>query len=188
MLGKGGFLDIVRSNEANRALLDILPELGAANCMLVAGCLFQTVWNHRSGRASDWGIKDYDIAYFDQNDLSWEAEDAVIRRCDALTAPLGIRAEVRNQARVHLWYGEKFGTDYPALGSAEEGLDRYLIRCTKVGIRVADRSVYAPEGFGTLWEGVLERNWNNRPELFLRKARDYQARWDWLSIVDPLAG
>jgi hypothetical protein len=35
---------------------------------------------HEPGR----GIRDYDLVYFDDRDLSWEAEDAVIRRWAAL--------------------------------------------------------------------------------------------------------
>lgn len=32
-----------------------------AECHLTAGCLFQTVWNRITGRALEWGIKDYDV-------------------------------------------------------------------------------------------------------------------------------
>jgi hypothetical protein len=32
------------------------------------------------GRAPDYGIKDYDLGSFDSSDLSYEAEDAIIRR------------------------------------------------------------------------------------------------------------
>ena len=50
---------------------------------LVAGALFQTVWNLRSGRPPQEGIRDYDVFYWD-DDLSYEAEDRVIRRADSL--------------------------------------------------------------------------------------------------------
>ena len=43
-------------------------------CWLVAGCLFQTVWNLRSGAAGDADIKDCDLLDFDDSDLSEEAE------------------------------------------------------------------------------------------------------------------
>ena len=35
--------------------------------------------NHLTDRPLDYGIKDYDLNYFDESDLSYEAEDAVIR-------------------------------------------------------------------------------------------------------------
>ena len=140
------FISCAMSNPANVALLSRLPSLVLDQCYLTAGCLFQAVWNRSSGQAADWGIKDYDVFYFDEHDLSWEAEDAVIQRVAALSGDLGIRVETRNQARVHLWYEQRFGTSYPKLASARDGIDRYLVSCTCVGIEVASGDLYAPNG------------------------------------------
>ncbi|WP_313903137.1 nucleotidyltransferase family protein [Rhizobium leguminosarum] len=74
------FLARIRLNPVNHLLLEKLPALGLPQCMLTAGCLFQTVWNLKTGNDPEHGIKDYDIFYFDDHDLSWEAEDKVIRR------------------------------------------------------------------------------------------------------------
>jgi len=52
------------------------------------------------------------------------------RRC--AFAGLGIEIEVRNQGRVHIWYQEKFGTPYPALSKATDGIDRFLCDCAMV--------------------------------------------------------
>ncbi|MBY8821831.1 nucleotidyltransferase family protein [Sphingomonas colocasiae] len=174
------------ANPANAALVARLPALGLNQCHLVAGCLFQAVWNRASGHAPGWGIKDYDIFYFDDGDLSWDAEDGVIRAVDALTADLGVTVEVRNQARVHLWYAERFGTGYPQLRSARDGIDRYLIACTCVGIEVATGEFYAPDGLDDLARGVLRMNPRNpRPALFREKAESYRSRWPWLTVVEP---
>jgi hypothetical protein len=61
----------------------------------------------------------------------------------------GVRVEVRNQARVHLWYPEKHGLPYPALGSSTDGIDRFPTKNTQVGIRRTQggHAVYAPNGF-----------------------------------------
>jgi hypothetical protein len=66
----------------NQTLTEVLaraPGLGLPGWYLVAGCLYQTVWNVVTGRPPEAGILDYDLAYFDASDLSWEAEDAVIQ-------------------------------------------------------------------------------------------------------------
>jgi len=179
------FLATARSNPVNAALLERLPALGLPDCHLVAGCLFQAIWNRISGQAPDWGVKDYDVFYFDDADLSWDAEDRVIRRVAEATADLPGTIEVRNQARVHLWYGEHFGADYPALRSARDGIDRYLVSCTCIGIEVATGELYAPDGLDDLSTGTLRMNpLNAVPRLFRQKAESYQARWPWLSIVD----
>jgi uncharacterized protein len=179
------FIGCAMSNPANAALLSRLPSLALDQCHLTAGCLFQAVWNRSSGQAANWGIKDYDVFYFDERDLSWDAEDAVIQRVAALADDLGIRVETRNQARVHLWYEQRFGTGYPKLASAPDGIDRYLISCTCVGIEVARGELYAPNGLQDLESGILRMNpLNARSDLFRLKAENYRARWPWLTIVD----
>jgi uncharacterized protein len=181
------FVGQVRRNRANREILARLPELALPQAFLVAGCVFQTIWNIRSGRPPDQGIKDYDIFYFDDGDLSWAAEDRIIRSCCELFADLGVVVEARNQARVHLWYEQHFGVAYPRLTSTPDGIDRFLISCTCVGIRPRrDDTVelYAPHGLDELYAGILRPNpVNDQPRLFQAKVASYRARWPWLNVV-----
>lgn len=97
-----GFIDLALTNPSNAAILERLEELGTRDTWLVAGCLFQTVWNVLSGQPPAVHINDYDIFYFDGDDLSFEAEDRVIRRAVQLFRDIDAKVEVRNQARVHL--------------------------------------------------------------------------------------
>lgn len=184
MLDTGTFIELALRNPVNAALLrDRLPALNLRECHLTAGCLFQAIWNHRSGRPADWGVKDYDVFYFDDSDLSWEAEDDVIRRVQAATSDLGVNVEVRNQARVHLWYEQRFKAPYPVLRSAREGIDRYLVACTCVGIEVASGALYAPDGLMDLAAGVLRMNPRYAAAgMFMEKAQSYRERWQWLRI------
>lgn len=180
----GDFISCALSNPANAALLSSLTSLALPQCYVTAGCLFQATWNRSTGQSADWGVKDYDVFYFDDRDLSWDAEDAAIQRINALTGDLGISVETRNQARVHLWYEKRFGAGYPQLASARDGIDRFLISCTCVGIEVASGELYAPNGLQDLEKGVLRPNpSNSRADRFVEKAKDYQARWPWLTIV-----
>lgn len=173
------FLQVVRLNPVNAAILDRLPGLRAPQAHLVAGALFQTVWNVRSGQALDAHIRDYDLFYWDA-DTSYEAEDAVIRRAATLFADLGARIEVRNQARVHLWFPQKFGLTRPPLGSAREGIDQFLVECTCVGVDERGE-VYAPYGLADLAAGQLRPNpLNHTPGLYAAKVADYRQRWPWL--------
>ena len=92
---------------------------------LVAGCLYQTVWNVVTGQPPEAGILDYDLAYFDGAGLSWDAEDAVIRAGQRVFAGLPAPVQIRNQARVHLWYEQKFGIPVPG-ALMHTGRDRHL--------------------------------------------------------------
>jgi uncharacterized protein len=53
------------------------------------------------------------VFYFDGTDLSYEAEDRVIRRVAAACADLPITIEVKDQARVHLWYRRRLRARLP---------------------------------------------------------------------------
>ncbi|WP_241191188.1 nucleotidyltransferase family protein [Deinococcus psychrotolerans] len=182
-MGEAEFRAAALSNPVNAALLERLGELAVPQLFLVAGCLFQTVWNVRSNRPPAEGLRDYDIFYWDE-DTSYEAEDAAIRRAETLYADLGVRIEVRNQARVHLWFGDKYGHPRPPISSAEEGIKQFLVLCTCVGMD-AEGGVYAPYGFDDLSAGILRPNpLNHTPELYAAKAADYQRRWPWLRLAD----
>jgi uncharacterized protein len=177
------FVEWAMENPVNAALAARLPELRLPQCFLTAGCLYQAAWNKRSGREAGWGVKDYDVFYFDE-DTSFEAEDAVIRRAQRLFADLDAAIEVKNQARVHLWYEKRFGGACLPLRSTRDGIDRYLITCTCVGIEAATGELYAPNGLQEIWDGVLAINSRNpRPDLFDAKALSLQARWPWLRIA-----
>jgi hypothetical protein len=180
------FVNAVLRNHANRIILDRLPTLGFADAWLVSGAVFQSVWNVRTGRAPDYGIKDYDIFYFDR-DVSWDAEDAIIRRLTAAFAELDVRIEPRNQARVHLWYSEKFGTAYPPLRQATDGIDRFLACAAQVGIRLVGKryEVYAPQGFDDVAAMIVRPNRcpNFCADIYTAKAAGWQARWPELTIL-----
>ncbi|MGH9918629.1 MAG: nucleotidyltransferase family protein [Nitrososphaerales archaeon] len=176
------FADIL-TNPNNRAILQRWNLLALPDGWLVAGCLFQTVWNLRSERSPEADIKDYDLFYFDPDDTSEAGESTVQARIVALLADLGVTIEASNQARVHLWYESFFGKPYRELRSACEGIDRFLVSATCVGIRPGE--VYAPYGLALLYDGVLSMNPRTpHRELFDQKAMSYMARWPWLR-VDP---
>src|ERR1700744_5661415 len=157
MMNRDQFLAAALKNTVNEKIAHALEELALPDAWLVSGCLVQTVWNVMTGRSASYGINDYDVFYFDP-DTSWEAEDAVIRKLDACLARLGATIEVRNQARVHLWYGQKHGLPYPPLRCSTEGIDRFLTANTMVGLRrMGDGTeVYAPNGFDDI-AGMIAR-------------------------------
>lgn len=172
----------VLANNNNSVILDRWNALALPDGWLVAGCLFQTIWNLQAGRPPDENIKDYDLFYFDKDDLSENGERAVQAHVDDVLADLGISIEVSNQARVHTWYESYFGHPYEALHSACNGIDRFLIPATCVGIR--PDSVYAPNGIEMLYEGVLTTNpLTPYLDLFEQKAASYCARWPSLRVA-----
>lgn len=180
------FLADVQCNPQVRAILARWERLALPDGWLVAGCLFQTVWNLREGRDPAEAIKDYDFFYFDADDLGEAAERRVQERVERELADLGVVLEAKNQARVHLWYPDHFGHPYPRLRNAREGIDRFLVTGTCVGLRPAggDIELHAPHGLAMLYQGVLAPNpLTDHRALFEAKARSYQVRWPWLRLA-----
>jgi hypothetical protein len=180
------FLATALRNPVNEIIADELSRLALPDIWIVSGCLVQTAWNVLTARAVRYGIEDYDIFYFDP-DTSWQAEDMVIRKLQDRFANLGARVEVRNQARVHLWYPEKHGLPYPALGCSTDGIDRFLTKNTQVGIRRTQggHDVYAPNGFDDI-AGMIVRP-NPGPNFsaanYAAKATRWKALWPELTVL-----
>ncbi|RZN12444.1 hypothetical protein CWO91_03870 [Bradyrhizobium genosp. SA-3] len=185
-MSKDEFLALALQNPINAAIVDELGRLALTDAWLVAGCLVQSVWDVLTGRPIDHGIADYDVFYFDP-DTSWEAEDAVIRKLNARLAHLAAKVEIRNQARVHLWYPDKHGLPYPPLMRSTDGIDRFLTENTQLGIRPADGNfeVYAPHGFDDVARLIVRPNraLNFSAANYEAKVARWKALWPELTVI-----
>jgi len=180
------FLELVQHNPVNRAILERLPELQLEDTWLVSGSLFQTVWNVLTDRPVTHGIKDYDIFYFDP-DTSWEAEDAVIQRTKTLFRDIEADVEIRNQARVHLWYEDKHEISYPPLRTSCEGIDRFLAFANMVGLQPEQGgsvNFYVP-GLGDMAAMHIKPNLtdNFRKDRYEEKCARWLGCWPELTVL-----
>jgi hypothetical protein len=180
------FLTACLRNPVNDAIADELFRLALPDAWIVSGCLVQTVWNVLTSRPIDHGINDYDIFYFDP-DTSWQAEDAIISDLQGRLGKTGVKIEVRNQARVHLWYPEKHGLPYPALQSSTQGIDRFLTQNTQVGIRRTrdGHDVYAPNGFDDIASLIVRPNPgpNFSAANYQAKTARWKIRWPEITVL-----
>ncbi len=185
------FLDLVRRNPVNAAVLDRAGELDVPDWWLTAGAVFQTVWNALVGRDPGAGIVDHDLFYYDASDLSYEAEDAVIRRAAALFSDLGATVEVRNEARVHLWYESRFGVPGVRFTSSTDAIDHFASTTCCFGVtRPSSGGVvdYAPHGYEDLFAMRVRPNPRLAPRaVYEAKARRWRREWPSL-VVDPWPG
>ena len=179
---------IVRANARLMGVLQTARVLDLPDWLLVSGAVYQTVWNHLTGRDPNYGLKDYDLAYFDAADLSYEAEDVVIRRGAATFAPeVSPLVEIRNQARVHLWFEGRFGEPYSPLGCSAEALARIVAPTFAVGVRLLPDDqlrIEAPFGLKDLFALRLRPNPDRVTNGFARTAAKVRERWPEAAIVD----
>jgi len=179
--------DILKASPQVMRVLTTVRGLGLPDWRLFSGAVYQTVWNAVTGRDPAYGLKDFDIGYFDP-DTTWDAEDVFIQRtAEAFDEPLRSAVEVRNQARVHLWFEGKFGEPYEALTDTDEALSRFVAPAFGVGVRLEDDdriTVAAPFGLEDIFAMVIRPN-PNRP---LAKGWDKvvasaTARWPELTVT-----
>jgi hypothetical protein len=155
--------------------------------LLVAGALYNMVWNRLTARPGLLGVADIDVFYFDDSDLSYEAEDVVIQRLAARFGHLPLPVQVRNQARVHLWFEQKFGSPFTPLVSAAEMLGRYASKTHAVAARLEDGGaieIVAPFGLDDIFAFRVTPN----PVLDNRRAHEKKgarakATWPEVSVV-----
>lgn len=179
----------------NTVLTDVL---GAATTLrlpdwyLTAGCVFQTVWNVVCGKAPADGILDYDLFYCDRTDLSWAAEDAVIQAGHAAFAGIPATVEIRNEARVHLWYEQKFGVPCPPYLSSEAAIDSFAATTCCIGIRLEPGGqwrIYAPHGFADMFNLVVRPNPVQAPRhVYETKTARWRQQWPSLTVLPWPAG
>jgi uncharacterized protein len=179
---------ILRAMPPLMQVLSVARHLCLPDWLVFSGAVYQPVLNHLTGRPLDYGIKDYDLGYFDASDLSYEAEDAVIRRVKgAFNEPLRSMVEVRNQARVHLWFEAKFGEAYGPLSSTAEALERFASATFAVGVRLEsdDRlHIEAPFGLADLFGLRVRPNPRRKTVGFVRASAHVRRRWPEVVLED----
>jgi hypothetical protein len=180
-------MGFVLLNRSNARILDRFGDLGIRDWWLTSGAVVQAVWNVRCGRPAEEGIRDYDVVYF-SDDKSEEAEQQVIRDAVRLLPGLSAPLEVANQARVHEWYPDAYGTTISPLTSASEGIMRFPSTTTAVGVKRTGEDfldVFAPFGLSNVWDMVVKPN-RALPlaQVYGEKAARWQQQWPQL-IVRP---
>ncbi|WP_298162611.1 nucleotidyltransferase family protein [Brevundimonas sp.] len=185
-------VEIVRADADLMQVLTTVRGLGLPDWRVFSGAVYQSVWNAVTGRPVGYGRKDFDLGYFDP-DTSWDAEDVVIKRvAAAFDEPFRSDVEVRNQARVHLWFMDRFGEDYEPLPDTDAALARFVAPAFAIGVRLDDDdmiSVAAPFGLQDVFGMVIRPNPNRPPAKGWDKVvASARSRWPELQVVGDSTG
>lgn len=178
--------DALRQNPVAQKLMAIAAELALPDWYFGAGGVAQTVWNLRHGFEPAEGLKDYDLVYFDPDDRHAEDDEAVERLVGDRLADPGVVLDVKNEARVHLWYAERFGRRVDPYGSTEEAIATWPTTASSVGVRQDDRGfvVCAPFGLSDLLGMVARPNKAIvSRDVYDEKVSRWAARWPRLRVI-----
>ena len=180
-------IQIVRADPGLMHVLTVVRSLGLPDWRVFSGAVYQSVWNALTGRPAGYGVRDYDVGYFDP-DTSWDAEDAIIKRvASAFEPPFRDLVEVRNQARVPIWFPDHFGEPYDPLSGTDEALERFVAPAFAIGVRLEPDdaiSIAAPLGLEDMFALTLRPNPNRGVARdWARVVERATARWPAVSAM-----
>ena len=180
-------LSIIKQNSYLFDAIKIVSSEHTEKFYIGAGAVTQTIWNSIFGNELTYGIDDIDIAYYNHDDLSEFAEDKVIKTLSQKLKHIPFQMDIKNQARIHLWYKIKFGYDILAVSSINDAIDRWPTTATSIGLRINNDNameIYAPFGLDDLFSGIVRANKRQiTSEIYDRKVQKWIKKWPNLKII-----
>ena len=178
----------VLKSEPIRKVLQTLKDLNPPFEYYVgAGCIADTVWNDISSFPLEYGISDIDIVYYDVSDTSEASESKLKEKIENKLPDITFDFDVKNQARVHLWYEQKFGFPIEPYPSLEAAIDSWPTTANALGIRIEQNNtytIYAPYALDDLFSMIIRPNKSLvTKEIFEKKAYKWKERWPKLEII-----
>lgn len=176
----------LRRHEALWQIISSFDDIGLPDCWLVAGAVAQTIWNDLLGRSAGAGVKDVDIVYFNAGDLSAEAEAIEEVRLRSRFARLNLELDVKNEARVHLWYEKTFGYPISPYRSTAAAIATFPTTATSIGVRWrgARFECCAPYGLDDLFNLAVRPNKVQiTSAIYEAKVARWQAEWPELRFL-----
>ena len=166
-------------------VLEAIKELNIDNCYVGAGAINQTVFNYLHGYDITNNIKDYDIIYFD-SDISYEAEDKIIKKIKKKLSKFPFDLDIKNEARVHLWYKDHFGEEIDPYTSVFDSISNWSTTITCIGVRLEDDlKVYAPYGLDDLFGLTIRPIKDNMySEIYEKKIKRWKEIWPKLKVIN----
>lgn len=179
--------EIIFKNGIVAEILYRAEKVNLPNWYLGAGCIAQTVWNYFHDYELNNNINDYDLVYFDENEMSYEAEDLIIEKVKDEFRDLHINLDVKNQARVHLWYKEHFGYSIKPYNNIEDAISSWPTTSTSIGIKIINDKLvyYAPFGINDLMNMTVRANKKQiTMDIYEGKIERWKKCWPKLNIIE----
>jgi hypothetical protein len=102
-------VETLRQSPSLSIVLGHGAHIGPPDWYIAGGCIPTIVWNVLSGIPPDMYLNDIDIVYYDTTDITAEGEAAAGAELSMRLPGIAVKLDVKNQARVHLWYKDKNG-------------------------------------------------------------------------------
>ncbi|BFH61899.1 nucleotidyltransferase family protein [Paenibacillus azoreducens] len=179
-------IEIIELSPLLVEVFELSQRLNLSQYYIGAGCIVQTVWNCLIGNPLDYGIDDIDIVYFD-TDLTYQKEDGIIKLSKEVFCKFPIKVDIKNQARVHLWYKDKFGIDLEPYLSIEEAINSWPTTATSLGVRRDENEgwkIHSPFGLEDLFQLKVKANKKLiTQEIYKTKYEKWKRKWPEITVI-----
>lgn len=184
-------IHIVEANQSLMQVFDALDQIGLKNYYIGAGAVTQSVWNDLSGYATDYGISDIDLVYYDDQHLEEGHEQELKRKIEECLPDFPLWIDLKNQARVHIWYKDKFGYEIQPYESLEHAINTWPTTATSLGLRRENGEewvLYAPFGIKDIFSMKIKANPRQiTEEIYMKKVNKWTKKWPGL-VYEPWSG
>lgn len=174
-------IEITQSNQDIMKVFDALDQMDMPEYYIGAGAIVQNVWNSLTGKPQNYGISDIDLVYFNVDSYSQDEETTITLQLSKQLGAFPFALDVKNQARVHLWYQEKFGYTIEPYQSLEDAINTWPTTSTALGIRRLPHNqwlVYAPFGVDDVFDlKIIANNRQITPGIYQNKVDKWTGKW-----------
>ncbi|MBE9212064.1 nucleotidyltransferase family protein [Plectonema cf. radiosum LEGE 06105] len=143
-------LQNILTNSTVGAVLSPISQLNLPNWWLAGGAVRNTVWRSIFGENCKLFIKDFDIAFFDENG---ERNQELTAKAALNTVFPDYLFDIKNQASFGRWRsGRKIYT------STEDGIKNWLHTTAAIGVRLntqGEWEFFTPYGLDDLFNGII---------------------------------
>lgn len=171
-----------------RALTAVAAS-GLPDAWIGAGAIRDVIWGTLYGRFSPASVRDIDVVYFDEADLSSERD---VTAQETLSRLADLPWEATNQAAVHTWYHEYFGgSPVESFSCVHDAVATWPETATCVAVRLGQDGleVCAPHGLADLLGGVWRVNpVRVTPEVSRERLKRQRVRARWPGVTIALSG
>ena len=168
--------------------LEALAKTSLSNWYVVGSAIAQTIWNYKHKFDEKYEIKDIDIIYFDNHDLTAEAEKKIKQEIQHKLPKSDINIHIVNVARLHLCYEQEFGKKISQYKTSEDAIDNWPTTATAIGVRMStnnELAIYAPFALDDLINLIVRPNKKLiNEDVYSKNVEEWTKIWKDLKIID----
>lgn len=175
-------IELIKSVPELMDTAQVCSDIRLPNYYVAGGAITQLIWNDLLSCKPLDKVKDFDIVYFDNTNARSEQwyESTVVSKLSHRIA-----VDVKNQAKVHEWYPQKFGQVIPPYEKVEQGISSWL-SAFAIGFKLnkhGEPEIFSANGLEDAFNMKVRPNKIAMTETsYLKMTKSFKERWPSISV------